>query len=205
MSESNKVLADALHKLAEVIEKSPSSSASTMGNGVTVDTIQQLEIRIEDILNLIQQLTLKVDGITTSLSGVQSQVLTLRSTIRSSQRTNSPVSSTSSPNSEVVPEAETIPPSQPVIAIGPQDIKETSSEPISEDVSTEEAKESEQKITSTLSEEELSQIKVDLGNIERQITDLNFQKESGFVDDDEYSNNLAELNKNRDELLKKIG
>ena len=204
MSESNKVLADALHKLAEVIEKSPSSSSSNMENGVTVDTVQQLEIRLEDILNLIQQLTLKVDGIITSLSGVQSQVLTLRSTIRSSQRKTSSVSSTSSPQPKVVPEAEKIKQSKSVIAIGPQEVKEASSEPIPEDISTEETTESEQKIMSTLSEEEISKIKADLGDIEREITDLEFQKNSGFVDEDEYSNSIAELNKNRDELLKKI-
>ena len=198
MSEKNKELAETLRKLADVIESPPATS--TPSEALKSDAIEQLEIRLEDILNLIQQLSLKVDGIITSLSGVQSQVLTLRSTIRSGQRNES--SSTREETAVDKPFAKKPKeePKKQEESPEPEAQSEESKDDAPPDVSPEEEVQE-----SSLSPEEEETLKNNLSEIERQITDLKFQNESGFVDEDEFKQKLDDLNKQRDELLDKIG
>ena len=55
-----------------------------------------------------------------------------------------------------------------------------------------------------MSEIEVRNVKNKLGDIERQITDLEFQFKSGFVEEDEYKSQMSSLSKQREEILKKI-
>ena len=198
MSEKNKELAETLRKLADVIESPPATS--TPSEAPKSDAIEQLEIRLEDILNLIQQLSLKVDGIITSLSGVQSQVLTLRSTIRSGQRNESSSTREETAVDKPLAKKPKEEPQKQEESPEPEAQSEESKDDAPPDVSPEEEVQE-----SSLSPEEEETLKNNLSEIERQITDLKFQNESGFVDEDEFKQKLDDLNKQRDELLDKIG
>ncbi|MHA2060616.1 MAG: hypothetical protein ACW976_07550 [Candidatus Ranarchaeia archaeon] len=55
------------------------------------------------------------------------------------------------------------------------------------------------------SEPAMNQLKSQLGDLERQITDMEFQYKSGFVDDAEYEKKKKELSEKRESVIKQIG
>ncbi|MHA1918059.1 MAG: hypothetical protein ACTSUV_07105 [Candidatus Ranarchaeia archaeon] len=55
-----------------------------------------------------------------------------------------------------------------------------------------------------ISEIEVRNAKNKLGDLERQITDLEFQFKSGFVDEEDYKTQISSLSTQREEILKQI-
>ena len=187
MTEQNKLLAESLKKIAGLLEDSPEVTSSTNGSGDSI----HVESRLDDIVTLIHQLTLKIDGIISTISNVQSQVMSLRSSLRALE--NNKPSSTKEPlkKDSIIPEE-------------PKEV-ESPSEPEEETIVDEEDQSSSTEMDFS---DELSgdteEIRKELGSIERKITDLQFQHQSGFVEDDEYKKDLERLKKQREELLTKI-
>ncbi|MHA1840095.1 MAG: hypothetical protein ACTSYO_09105 [Candidatus Ranarchaeia archaeon] len=214
MSELNKKLAETLRKLADVLESQIQQVGSDASTTINEESIQQFEIRLDDMVNLVQQLSLKIDSIITSLSGLQSQILTLRSTIKrtkpdaSSKIVSKPVGEGKEETKKEIekPEPDAKPESSQTDE--GQDAKTEVEEEQDEQSSAEKKEESEQTETeskeSDLTGEENESIKDQLVDIERRITDLTFQHDSGFVDDSEYEEQLKDLEKQRDDLLNKV-
>ena len=192
MTEQNKLLAESLKKIAGLLEDLPEATSSTDGSADSI----HVESRLDDIVTLIQQLTLKIDGIISTISNVQSQVMSLRSSIRALENNKQPTTKKPTKKDSYLPEEpkEAEPPSRP-----------EEEAPEEETIVDDEVQSSSTKMDSSdESSGDTEEIRKELGSIEREITDLQFQHQSGFVEDDEYKKDLERLKKAREELLTKI-